>query len=302
VRWAQRAATTRLPILIQGETGSGKDVVARQIHRASPRHDAPFVGVNCAGLSLSLLAAELFGAVRGAYTGAERDRPGLFRAAHQGTLFLDEIGEMPLAMQTALLRVVQDGRVRPVGGTEEHPVDVRIVSATHRDLADEVRHGRFREDLYHRLAVLVVRVPPLRERIEDLRLLVAALAPAASRDTGCRYAGLMPAAWAALERHAWPGNVRELQAVLGRALLAAGGAEIEARHLGLGRPPGAATRAAASARSRERRMVEEALEDGGGSVATAADLIGWSRQKLYRRARELGLDLDELRRRAATAT
>jgi DNA-binding NtrC family response regulator len=275
--------------------------VARLIHRASPRRHAPFIGVNCAGLSLSLLAAELFGAVRGAYTGAERDRPGLFRAANHGTLFLDEIGEMPFAMQTALLRVVQDGRVRPVGGTEEYAVDVRIVAATHRDLADEVRHGRFREDLYHRLAVLLVQVPPLRARLDDLRPLVEALAPALARDTGCPPPRLTRSAWAALERHDWPGNVRELQAVLGRAMLAAEGAEIDARHLLLGHGSGGAGRAAASARGRERAMIEAAVAECGGSIAAAAAVIGWSRQKLYRRLRDVGLSVEDLRRGPAAA-
>ena len=193
--WIGRVAPTALPVLIQGETGSGKELVARQLHRRSARRRGPFVAVNCAAFTETLLDAELFGAVRGAYTGAERDRPGLFRLAQGGTLFLDEAAEMPVSMQARLLRVLEERAVRPVGGERSVPVDVRVVAATHQDLARAAARGLFRLDLYHRIAVLEVRVPPLRERAEDLPLLVEALGPRLLREIGHGTPRLTPGAW-----------------------------------------------------------------------------------------------------------
>jgi len=285
MNWVRRVARSDLSVLVCGETGSGKEGVARALHAESRRAGHPFVAINCTALSETLLDAELFGSVRGAYTGSDRDRPGLFRLAHGGTLLLDEVGDMAPAMQAKLLRTLQERRVRPVGGETELHVDVRVVSATHRDLERDVREGRFRADLFYRLAVAVVRVPPLRRRLDDLDLLVGSLARRLRGETGCANVRLAPCARLRLLGHCWPGNVRELHAVLARALLRSNGAEIRAAHLDLRLPaiPGAD----GSADPLERRMIDEALRDADGSVTAAARRIGWTRQKLYRRMKAL---------------
>jgi len=288
LEWIGRAAATSLAVLVRGETGSGKEGVAHTIHRTSRRRDGPFVACNCTALTETLLDAELFGSVRGAYTGADRDRRGLFESADQGTLLLDEVGDMPLAMQAKLLRALELGHVRPVGSDEERTVDVRVVAATNRDLLDLVGRGLFREDLYHRLAILEVHVPPLRERLEDLPLLVRSLAPRLEREIGYP---LPPVGDEVIERlglRDWPGNVRELHAVLARAMLRAGGAPLEPRHLGVPRlaPAGSAVRAG----GQETEMIRDALVAAGGSVGVAAAKIGWTRQKLYRRIKALSLE------------
>jgi MoxR-like ATPase len=292
--WIDRVAATELPVLVLGESGSGKERVAREIHHRGRRSAGPFVPVNCCALTETLLEAELFGAERGAYTGADRDRPGLFRLAHGGTLFLDEVGDMPLAMQATLLRVLEQRRVRPVGGTEEHEVDVRIVSASHRDPADGVRTGRFRADLLYRLAVLQIDVPPLRERGADLPRLVEQLGERLCRETGLGPLRIRPDGWRSLRDHDWPGNVRELHAVLARALLRAAGGEIGADHIGpLSRREAASSFAPRSESGPEhpleRVMIESALAECAGNVTGAARRIGWSKQKLYRRMRALAL-------------
>jgi len=287
--WADRAARTDLPVLIRGETGAGKERFARRIHARSRRQAGPLLAINCAALPEALLEAELFGSVRGAYTGADRDRAGLFRQAHHGTLFLDEIGEMPPAMQAKLLRALEDRRVRPIGASAEIEVDVRLVAATHRDLARLVERGAFRADLFHRLAVLEVRVPALRERIQDLRALVAELGPGLARETGCGAPHLDESAWRALEAHAWPGNVRELRAVLARAMLRAGASPVCARHLDELDTAGRSLSGASADDSLERRMIVGALRDADGVVALAAARIGWTRQKLARRMRAIGV-------------
>jgi len=287
--WVRRIAPSELPVLVLGESGSGKEGVSRALHRLSRRESGPFLALNCAAVTETLLEAELFGASRGAYTGADRDRPGLFALAHGGTLLLDEVGDMPPSMQAKLLRVLEEGRVRPVGGQEEREVDVRIVAASHRDLETEVRRGRFRDDLYYRIAVLRVDVPPLRRRPEDLPLLVDRLAPRLRRETGFGPPRLDEEAWHLLRDHSWPGNVRELHAVLARALLRTTGAEIGAQHLepvsGEDRDPATASDGGPTL---EQSMIESALEQSGGSVTLAAGRIGWSRQKLYRRMTALG--------------
>ncbi len=288
--WARRVARSRFPVLLTGETGAGKEEIARAIHGASPRAAGPFVAVNCAAMPETLIESELFGAVRGAYTGADSDRPGLFRLAHGGTLLLDEVGDMPPAMQAKLLRVLQDGRVRPVGGSAELAVDVRIVAATHGDLPALVGEGRFREDLYWRLATAEVRIPPLRDRREDIPLLAEHLLARLRADAGSSAdATLDRPALEALEACDWPGNVRQLQAVLARALLRSGGGAISLAHLDLPAPAGAPARDPAAAAPLERRWIEEALRGSRGNVAQAAARIGWSRQKLYRRMRALGV-------------
>jgi DNA-binding NtrC family response regulator len=288
-----RAALTPLPVLVVGASGTGKELVARALHDAGPRARGPFVAVNCSAIPEPLLERELFGAERGAFTGADRDHPGLFRRAQGGTLLLDEIGDMPLALQAKLLRVVQEGAVRPLGGTEEIAIDVRLVAATHRDLDASVAEGRFRADLRFRLAVLVVRLPPLDERKDDLPVLADRLLGRLARRCGLPKPELSGEALAVLERRSWPGNVRELDAVLARALVRTGGREIGPADL----DPLPATYLAGALplRSRpwdadlERAMIVEALAAARGNLTAAAERIGWNRQKLYRRLKALGL-------------
>jgi len=207
---AERVATTDAAVLICGASGTGKELLAQAVHDASPRRDRPFVAVNCGAIPEPLLESELFGHVRGAFTGAVRDHPGLFRAAEGGTLFLDEIGDMPLALQVKLLRVLQERQVRPVGAARALPVDVRIVSATHRDLDAARRDGSFRDDLYWRLAVVVFTLPPLAERREDIPALAQHFLAALAAKYGRPLRGFAPDALARLARAPWPGNVRQL--------------------------------------------------------------------------------------------
>ncbi len=217
----RRAAAYPSTVLITGESGTGKELLANALHMLSPRAEGPFVPVNCAAIPESLLESELFGHERGAFTGADRARPGLFETAHGGTLLLDEIGDMPLPLQTRLLRVLEDGRVRRVGGREDRSVDVRVVAATARDLDQDVQAGRFRDDLYYRLNVVRVRVPPLRERASDIPLLAKTLVARAASRLGRDIRDISPAALARLVDHPWPGNVRELENVLERAVIVA---------------------------------------------------------------------------------
>ena len=210
-------------VLVLGETGTGKELVARALVREGPRAKGPFVAVNCAAVPPNLLESELFGHKRGSFTGAVSDREGHFATAHGGTLFLDEIGDMPLPMQAKLLRALQEGEVRPVGSNRSRKVDVRVVAATHRDLLSESRAGTFREDLYYRLAVVTLALPPLRERAGDVALLVRALLPRLAAELGLPGAVVLPEALTVLEAWPWPGNVRELENELRRALALAPG-------------------------------------------------------------------------------
>lgn len=222
------------PVLVQGESGTGKELVARAIHDHGVRTEARFVAVNCGAIPENLLEAEFFGYRKGAFTGANEDREGFFQAADGGTLFLDEIGDLPLAMQSKLLRVIQERSVRPVGATAETPINVRILSATHKDLGAEVAAGRFRQDLFYRLNVIQIRVPPLRERLEDLGLISNRVLARIAQDAGVSPTPRLTAdALQTLSRYAFPGNVRELENLLHRALALAGGEWIDADDLGL---------------------------------------------------------------------
>jgi two-component system response regulator PilR (NtrC family) len=232
----EKVARSMAPVLVQGESGTGKELVARAVHEVSPRGRQPFVAVNCGAIPEALLEAEFFGYRKGAFTGAAEDREGFFQAAQGGTLFLDEIGDLPLAMQSKLLRVVQERAVRPVGAVAETPINVRIVSATHKDLAAEVQAGRFRQDLFYRLNVICIAMPALRERIEDLSAIAQAVLARIARDAGEQQAArLSPAALQRLLRHPFPGNVRELENLLHRAVALSAGDEITVDELGL--PP-----------------------------------------------------------------
>ena len=230
----EKVARSMAPALVHGESGTGKELVARAIHDASPRAGQPFVAVNCSAIPENLLEAEFFGYRKGAFTGANEDREGFFQAAQGGTLFLDEIGDLPLAMQAKLLRAVQERSVRPLGATAELPLNVRIVSATHRDLSAEVAAGRFRQDLFYRLNVIRIDVPPLRERLDDLADITEALLDRIARDAGVMPAPrLSAAAQERLSRYTFPGNVRELENLLHRAVALAAGDGIDAADLGL---------------------------------------------------------------------
>jgi two-component system response regulator HydG len=286
-------------VLIQGESGTGKELVARAIHASSRRHAGPFVPVDCGALPESIIESELFGHERGAFTGA-LGAQGLFRMAHGGTLFLDEIGELPLAMQAKLLRALQHKEVRPVGGTNPVPVDLRVVSATHRDLAAMVDTNRFRMDLYYRLNVVRIEIPPLRERMEDVPLLVQHFLDE-KRRAGSPVEGVGEDALAHLLGHDWPGNVRELENVLESALALARGPWLRAADLPLGRnrrttPPALAreedlelAKLPLSLDAYERAALERALCEAGGSATDAARRLGIGRSTFYRKLGKHGL-------------
>ena len=285
-----KVAATDLPVLIRGESGTGKELVARAIHFRGPRRRRPFLGENCAALPETLLESELFGHVRGAFTGAERDRPGLFEQADGGTLFLDEVGDMSAAMQSRLLRVLEEGKVRRVGGERALPVDVRIVAATHRDLSAEIKAGRFRQDLFYRLQVLSIEIPPLRERTGDVPLLVAHFLERIAAERQRPPWVVDEDALALFTRYHWPGNVRELQNALQRLSLLAGSRAISAALIAsdpvLSRSlsrPAAGEKPAFSLASAERDQVRNALAASGGNRKAAAVLLGVSRATLYRK-------------------
>jgi DNA-binding NtrC family response regulator len=280
---AERVAPTEGHVLIEGETGAGKELVAELIHRRSPRHGQPFVVLNCGALAENLLDAELFGHEKGAFTGAAEARPGLFEVADGGTLLLDEIGDVPPAVQVRLLRVLERGLVRRVGATRERAVDVRVLAATHRRLEREVAEGRFREDLFHRLNVFRIAIPPLRERPDDvLPLAEATLARLAGPGGAPRALG--EAAQAALRAHRWPGNARELVHAIERACHAAaadGAAEIRPEHLGL--PAAADPRGdLLPLREAQDRHVRLVLDRVGGNRQKAAAILGVTERHLYR--------------------
>jgi DNA-binding NtrC family response regulator len=291
----QRVASAPAPVLIMGSTGTGKEVVARAVHSASPRAAKPFVALNCGALSRSLIESELFGHEQGAFTGATRRKLGAFELAKGGTLFLDEIGELPLELQPQLLRVLENGEIRRVGGSESLSVDVRVVAATNRDLEAEVREGRFREDLFHRLHVLGLTLPSLTARSEDVPVLarhfIREFAPA----------GEVPAlddtALAKLRAHNWPGNVRELRNVIQRAVLMRAGDELSQDDITFTLTSFEEKVATASARAGrtlaelEREAIESELRRAGGNRTRAAEALGISRSTIHRKMEEYGIDV-----------
>ena len=235
-----KVARSMAPVMVWGESGTGKELVAQAIHRCSHRAQGPWVAVNCSAIPEHLLEAEFFGARKGAFTGATQDRPGFFQTAQGGTLFLDEIGDLPLAMQSKLLRAIQERAVRALGAQQEEAVDVRIVSATHKNLQAEVQAGRFRQDLYYRLNVIDIAIPALRERLEDLPLLCEALLDRIASESGLPPKHLAPGAMARLQQHPLPGNVRELENILHRAVALSDGDSLDLGELSLPQPPATA--------------------------------------------------------------
>lgn len=245
----EKVAKSQAPVFIHGESGTGKEVVARSIHSMGARKNAPFVAVNCGAIPENLVESEFFGYKKGAFTGANQDQNGLFVAANGGTLFLDEIADLPLSMQVKLLRAIQERAVRPIGGDKEESVDVRIISATHRDLADLVRRGIFREDLYYRLNVIGITIPALRERIDDVEVLAEYLLARLSKNSGYEVLSLSPEALKKLQQYHFPGNVRELENILERALTFAEGQTIRADDIQINILPNAVSPAPATNKS-----------------------------------------------------
>jgi DNA-binding NtrC family response regulator len=285
--FARRVAQVDSTVLLAGESGVGKEAVAKLIHGLSARAHRPFVAINCAAVPETLLESELFGHARGSFTGATQDRLGLFEAASAGTLLLDEIGDLPFGMQAKLLRVLQEREVRRVGENRVRPVDVRVIAATHRDLPAEVAAGRFRQDLYYRLRVIEVRVPPLRERREDILPLARAFVAEVARRTKTRVNGLTPRAADQLQRWGWPGNVRELQNVIERAVVLAQGSRVDLEDLpdevrsaipARDAPGGELTLADV-----EREYILSVLRSVGGNKARAAGQLGIGTATLFRK-------------------
>jgi DNA-binding NtrC family response regulator len=296
-------APSRSTVLITGESGVGKELVARALHRNSPRSAASFVAVNCGAITETLLESELFGHTKGSFTGAVSDKRGLFEEAHGGSILLDEIGETSLALQVKLLRVLQESEVRRVGSARAVRIDVRVLAATNRDLEREVKEGRFREDLFYRLSVVTLRVPPLRERAEDMRLL-AAHALTHARDAGARATTLSEEALALLEQYDWPGNVRELENTIEHAALYARGSAITPDDLPekIRRRSRNAERASKTQSlyedlptldELERRYLIHVLQSVGGSRTRAAEVMAIDRRTLYRMAERYGINLKE---------
>jgi len=293
-----KLARTQAPVYISGESGSGKELAARLIHENGARRDKPFVPVNCGAIPEALMESEFFGYRKGAFTGAAEDREGFFQAASGGTLFLDEVAELPLAMQVKLLRAIQEKRVRKVGATQEEPVDVRVICATHQNLAALVAAGRFRQDLFYRLNVIELAMPPLRECREDIALIAAAILQRLAGHAGTTPPQLTPAASEELMRYGFPGNIRELENILERALALSTSQEIGSEDLRL-TPPQAMTEERAESSSGEalpdyldgleRKAILDALSKTGFNRTAAAKLLGITFRQLRYRMQRLGI-------------
>jgi transcriptional regulator with PAS, ATPase and Fis domain len=290
----ENAAETEATVLVRGESGAGKELVARAIHDLSARHNAPFLAINCAALSSNLLESELFGHVRGAFTGAIKDHSGLFQRAHGGTLFLDEVAELPLELQAKLLRVIQERNYIPVGGDRSIAVDVRLVAATHRSLREEVKSGRFREDLMYRLRVVPIFIPPLRERREDICLLIWHFINQHNAANFRKIEKIEPQAMRVLLDYAWPGNIRELHNVVEYAFAVGRGTTLRWSEL----PPEFREPHVANQQIRqsvplsaeeETAAIRQALEQSKGMITTAAQLLGVSRATFWRKRKLYGV-------------
>ena len=306
----EQVAPTNSTVLLRGETGTGKELVAHAIHINSPREEKPFVRVNCAALAPGVLESELFGHEKGSFTGALARRPGRFELADGGTLFLDEVGDLPMEVQIKLLRTLQERELERVGGNETIKVDVRVVSATNRNLEKMIEEGEFREDLYYRLNVFPINLPPLRDRLDDLPVLTNHFVTKFARQMGVPAAGASTDALAKLREYNWPGNVRELENIVERAMILAKGAPLAATHLDFGRraytpaqssqpiavpPPAPATSddgksLAERLLDSERKEIVAAVEKSRGNIASAARTLGINRSTLYYRLRKHGLE------------
>jgi two-component system, NtrC family, nitrogen regulation response regulator NtrX len=302
----ERVAASEARVCIYGETGTGKELVARTLHEKSNRAAGPFVALNCAAVPAELIESELFGHEKGSFTGAAQRHTGKFEQAHRGTLFLDEIGDMPAAMQAKLLRVLEEGEVERIGADKPTSVDVRVVVATHRNLEQLVESGGFRRDLYHRVVVFPVELPPLRDRCEDLPALVEHFARQVSAQNGWKPAAFTSAAIDALKEYAWPGNIRELRNVVERLLLLAG-SEVTADDVRLALPAHGQARAAANSAAAdvegplaqrvlafERATMLAELERHGRHITQTAKALGLERSHLYKKCQQLGIDLQNL--------
>jgi two-component system response regulator AtoC len=301
LRVVHKVAPAKTTVLVSGESGTGKELIARAVHELSPRAGGPFVPVNCGAISDQLIESELFGHAKGAFTGAQTAKRGLFEEADAGTLFLDEIGELPLNLQVSLLRALQEGEIRRVGDARSIKVDVRVIAATNRDLAQEVAQGRFREDLYYRLNVVALKLPPLRERQEEVPILAARFLERHARRLGLARKELSEGALAVLQAWRWPGNVRELENALERALVLSEDDQIEAEALpeemratgapkGPPAPPGEGDLSVKRAqRALEADLIRRALERTGGNRSRAAELLELSPRALLYKIREYGL-------------
>ena len=301
-----RVAASEARVCILGETGTGKELIARALHERSPRRNGPFVTLNCAAVPAELIESELFGHEKGAFTGAASRHAGRFEQAHRGTLFLDEIGDMPLVMQAKLLRVLEEHKVERVGGEQTIPVDVRVIVATHRNLEDQVKKGAFRQDLYHRIYVYPLLLPPLRERPGDIPALVQHFAAQVAAQNGWKPKLFQPDAIAALERYPWPGNVRELRNVVERLLLLAEG-PIDAVLVYSALPSATANGPVAEVSkfsgplaqrvdAFEREMILSELKTHNHRMTDAAKALGLERSHLYKKCQALGIDLRAMRK------
>jgi DNA-binding NtrC family response regulator len=295
----QQVAPSSAAVLITGESGTGKELAARAIHVLSPRRAGPFVAINCAAMPDTLMESELFGHEKGAFTGAVERRAGCFELAQKGTVLLDEIGDMPVATQAKLLRVLEDGRVRRLGGKSEIQLDVRVIAATNAPLDAALKDGRFREDLYYRLNVFPIPLPPLRDRQEDLAVLAAALLEQLNKKHGVKATDISPPVLERFQAHSWPGNVRELRNVLERAVIVAGEGSIELQHLppGFGgtappRPTGAdgdlRIPVGYTIEQAERALIEMTLEHTRNNKTRAAEILGISQKTLFNKLKEYG--------------
>ena len=297
----KRAAPTNATVLLMGESGVGKELVARAIHRNSLRKDEAFVQVNCAAIPEELIESELFGHEKGSFTGATEKQIGKFELAHKGTIFLDEVGDMSQRTQAKVLRVLQGGEIERIGSQKTIQVDVRVIAATNKNLEEEIEKGEFREDLYFRLSVIPVRVPPLRERTEDVPVLVQHFVDEFSATNNFRRKAFSPAAMEALKRHPWRGNVRELRNTVERLLIMAEGETIEPDDLSevLRKPAGAsaAPDAAGSLRdfkeSAERTFLVQKLRDNEWNISATANAIGTPRSNLYKKLEQYGISKEK---------
>ncbi len=307
----QQAGPSRAGVLITGESGTGKEMVARTLHALSPRRQGPFVAINCAALPESLIESELFGHEKGSFTGATERRAGCFELAQNGTLLLDEIGEMPMATQAKLLRILEDSKVRRLGGRTEFEVDVRVVAATNKVPEEAVQGGHLREDLFYRLNVFHVHLPPLRERKDDIQAMADALIADLNRKHECRVTEISPAVMVSLQRHSWPGNVRELRNVLERAVILAGEGSIDVKHLPaflqnrpaavtVGDEPASAGAVASedletvrfqigtTVEEAEKGLILRTLEHTSNNKTRAAEILGISLKTLHNKLKEYG--------------